>query len=414
MNQLYKDGKKIIMRKIGFFCLLLCVLLGGSAYLYGMSAKSLLEGSKDFADYESYLYNRMENENLNYAYVHTDIEMITGSYAQYGEGREESGDDQIVYYLMPINNGEFFVTIIAYGDIVSSLDQMEESFYQSIGNEIKNYPDPIPIKGGFRRLNEEELTFALDYFKGYDTSIETIDDLSNVFSYYALTIDEIHSVSVDGLRIILLLWILLLVLLFICIIVYQSKVMMVPLNKDMDELSAVLYEQIDTDYAKAKRYDHLKLGERMLYVKTKMSMHVYDYDRFIWLYDKEVLSKRKRSFEICAYDKQGKRYVIWQGDDEQRAKRLAWKIMEHCDNCMYGYQSHLYEFWKRYPKDLYEKCVEMSLIREKVDPQDSKKKVRQEKNKEEKRNKKKNKQPKSKGKQPRFKKTDEDVPRFRK
>ncbi len=412
MNQLYKDGKKIIMRKIGFFCLILCILLGGSAYLWGRNVISLIEGSQDFEAYESYLYNLEENETLSYAYIHTDIEMITGSYAQYGEVKEGNTDDQIVYYLMPINNGEFFVTVIGHGRIIASLDQMEDSFYQSIGSEEKNYPEPISIKGGFTRLREEELNFALDYFKGYDASIESIHDLSNVFSFYAITIDEIHSVSIDSLRLLFILWILMLILLLICIIVYKSKVMMVPLNKNIDELSAELYERLDEDYAKANRYDNLKLGERMLYVKMKMSMHVYDYDRFIWLYDKELLSKRKRSFEICAYDKQGKRYVIWQGDDEERARRLAWKIMEHCENCMYGYQSHLYEFWQRYPKELYDKCVEMSLIREKYDPQDTRKKEKRKKGKERKRNK--NKKPKARGKEPKFQKTKEDIPQFRK
>ena len=131
MNQLYKDGKKIIMRKIGFFCLILCILLGGSAYLWGRNVISLIEGSQDFEAYESYLYNLEENETLSYAYIHTDIEMITGSYAQYGEVKEGNTDDQIVYYLMPINNGEFFVTVIGHGRIIASLDQMEDSFYLS-------------------------------------------------------------------------------------------------------------------------------------------------------------------------------------------------------------------------------------------------------------------------------------------
>ena len=81
MNTLYKDGKKIIMRKIGFIALFLCILLGGSIFLWGRSAQSLLAGSQAFSEYEQYLYNTEENDTLNYAYIHTDIEMITGSYS---------------------------------------------------------------------------------------------------------------------------------------------------------------------------------------------------------------------------------------------------------------------------------------------------------------------------------------------
>lgn len=407
MNTLYKDGKKIIMRKIGFIALFLCILLGGSIFLWGRSAQSLLAGSQAFSEYVQYLYNTEENDTLNYAYIHTDIEMITGSYAQYGEVKEGINDDQVVYYLMPIHNGEFFVTVIGYGSMVNELDMMEESFYSSIGSEDKNYPDPIAIKGGFRHLNEEELAFALDYFKGYDDKIENVEDLAGIFSFYAISVNEIHGTSIAGLQMLWMLWIILVVLIVISFIVYRSKVMMYPLSKDMDELSAHLYDQIDQDYPKAQRYGQLYLGEQMVYVKTKISMHVYDYQRFIWLYYKERLSKKKRLFEVYAFDKEGKRYLLWQGEKEAHAYRICQLMMDRCDECLYGYHTSLFDFWCRYPKQLYQKCVELSLINEKYEPQGEKHKDRKHKyNKE--------KEQKGKKKHPQFKKQTEDIPQFRK
>lgn len=421
MNQLYKDGKKIIMRKIGLIGLFLCILLAGSIFLWGRSAKSFIDGSHDFHEYESYLYNTDENDTLSYAYIQADIEMITGSYAQYGEVKEDETGDQVVYYLMPIDNGEFFITVIGQGEITNYLDQMEESFYQSIGSDEKNYLEPTKIKGGFKKLNDEELQFAFDYFHGYDPSVETIQDLSNICSYYAITIDEIHMTSISGLQFLCVSWVILIVLIVICFIVYQSKVMMYPLNKDMEELSVYLYEQIDEDYANAKKYGQVMLGNRMLYVKTKITMHVYDYDRFIWLYHKEILTKKKARFEICAFDKQGKKYVLWQGEDGRKAERICLYILEHCADCMYGYQSHLYEFWQRYPDQLYEKCVEMSLLKEKQDPQDTVKKERRLKTKESKKKESRRNKKDKDGKNdstnhtiPKFKKHDEDFPQFHK
>lgn len=366
MNTLYQDGKKIIMKKIGIFCLILIAVLLCSALTWGNSIASLLEGTKDFENYEPYLFEQKAVEALDHAYFKKEIIMITGSYAQYGNMKESQMENQTVYYLMPTERGEQFLTVIAHGKIVATLDEMENAFYNSIGSENKTYPEPIMIKGGFKKLQKEELTYALDYFKGYDEKIQTEADLLTVLSPYAIVIDQIDSITTSSLWILLILWILIALVLVLCMILYFSGICLKTLDNDIDQLSQSLKDIMDDDYKKAESYEPLKIGNHLLYQRERWTWRVYDYDEIIWIYQKEVLHKVKRCFEVCAYDKKGHKLVLYRSNDQKKAEMVLKKVFDHCHNALFGYESYIYEYWQEYPEKLYDKLTELSLIKERM------------------------------------------------
>lgn len=372
MNTLYQDGKKIIMKKIGIVCLICVAVLLCSALTWGNSIASLLKGSVEFEQYEPYLFESNAQTKLDHAYFDKEIMMITGSYAQYGKVKEEQVENQTVYYLMPTERGEQFITIIANGKIIETLDEMENAFYNSIGHEIKSYPDPIMIKGGFKKLQKEELTYALDYFQGYDEAIKTEADVLKVLSPYAIVIDQIDSISTSSLWILLILWILIALVLVLLTILYFSGICMKTLDRDIDKLPESLKRILDDDYKKAVTQEPLKIGDYLLYVRERWTWRVYDYETFIWIYQKEIYHKMKRNFEVCAYDKKGHKIILYCSADQKKAEKVLQKVFDHCHNALFGYENYIYEYWQEYPDKLYDKLIELSLIKEKME-QDKKK-----------------------------------------
>jgi len=393
MKSLYQDGKAVIMKKVGIICLLLCAVLLLSGMLWGQQIASLLQGPQRLEQFEYELRNEDSTKHIYHAYVEKNIELITGSYAQYGEMKEGEMNNQTVYYLMPLNDkADYFVTILAYGDVVTSLDEMETLFYDSIGSEQKKYHDPVAIQGGFKKLNEEELTYALDYFSAYDSKIKNTEDLKNVLSPYAIVVNQIGSVEITSLWLLWYGWIGIVICMLLCALLYGTKVFMRPLKKDINALTDNLKDILDEDYTKAKEYQNLKLGSKLLYLKDTWSMHVYDYRQFIWIYHKEIRGKKKRCFEICAYDKNGRQYHLWQGEDQKKAAKICQIIFHHCEQALMGFESNLYEVWKKHPEQLYDRCMEMFHLQHKIKQEEDQELM------EKQRKKKKNKKRKSKNK----------------
>lgn len=366
MYMVYKDGMSIIMKKIGMVCGGILIILLLSALTWGTDVIALLDGPRPMDTVETSLVDGKENhEELEHAYVRVTIDMITGSYAQYGEVKEEEMNNQTVYYLMPVNNGSYFITVIAHGDAITSLDKMEKAFYNSIGKEEKEYPETIHVEGGIKKLTEEELTYALDYFSTYDQTIQTKDQLPQIMSPYAIVLEEIGSTSIQSLWFLLTIWIILSVICIIGFILYMTKFFMRTLQKDINALSEEHRESLDDDYKKATSIGSLKIGNHLLYKKQSWSWRVWEYDSFIWIYKKEILGKKQRQFEVCIFDQEGTKYTIWTGNDEKRAQKVLQKVFDHCPNALLGYESYIYEYWKEQPKKLYEKLKELELIKQK-------------------------------------------------
>lgn len=366
MKALLQDGKAIIMKKIGVLCYCLFSVLLISAVIWGQDVYALLQGSTAFDQYEPYIKQIDTKSKLEHAYIHTDIEMITGSYAQHGTIKENEMQQKTVYYLMPIQNGEYFITIIANGDITTTLDKMETAFYNSIGTDDKSYPEKSHMEGGFKLLQEEEKTLALDYFKGYDNNIKTIEDLDKICSPYAIVVNQINNITIDSLWTLLWLWILVFSLLILTSALYFSGYLLKTLKADIKKLSDRCIECLDEDYKHATPIENLKIGTYCLYKKEPLTMRVYDYDNFIWVYQKETLVKKKGNFEVCAYDKKGTKHILWQGDQQKIAEKLAQRIFDHSHYALLGFESFIYEYWKENPGGLYEKLKELSLIKEKI------------------------------------------------
>lgn len=363
MNTLYQDGKKIIMKKIGIFCLVCIAVLLCSALTWGNSVASLLTGTKPFEQYTPYLFVSNAENELNHAYFETEISLITGSYAEYGNVKEEQIENQTVYYLMPDERGDRFITVIAHGAITENLNAMENAFYQSIDKEDKEYPQPLTIKGGIKTLQPEELAYALDYFQAYDPTIKTEADMLKVMSPYAIVVNQIDSIATSSLWIVLILWILILLLLTIGVILYFSGICLKQLDSDIRRLPAARREQINLDYKKAVMNDPIKIGDVLLYQRERWTWRVYDYDSFIWIYQKENLHKVKQRFEVYAYTDKGRKILLYRSNEEKKAKKIAQRVFDHCQNTLFGYDGYIEEYWQEYPDKLYDKLVEMSLIR---------------------------------------------------
>ncbi len=366
MKALLQDGKAIIMKKAGVICYCLMSILLISAVIWGQDVYALLQGTTAFSEYEPSVNTTETKSKLKHAYIQTDIEMITGSYAQYGKIKENEMQQKTVYYLMPINNGEYFITIIAHGDITSVLDQMEQAFYNSIGKDEKDYPGKITVTGGFKLLQAEELNLALDYFKNYDKEIKSMEDLNKLCSPYAIVIDQINNITTDSLWTLLWLWIFIFTLFMIVAVLYFSGYFLKPLKNDIRKLSNRTREFIDEDYKQATPIENLKIGTYCLYQNQPFTMRVYEYDNFIWIYQKETIAKKKGCFEVCAYDIQGNQYILWQGDQQKTAEKLAQRIFDRSHHALLGFESFIYEYWKDQPEHLYTKLKELSLINEKI------------------------------------------------
>lgn len=366
MKALLQDGKAIIMKKIGILCFCLMSALLISAVIWGQDVYSLLQGTTAFEQYEPDIKQTNTKDKLKHSYIQADIEMITGSYAQHGTMKENEMQNKTVYYLMPIQNGEYFITVIANGEITANLDEMEKAFYNSIGSDDKTYPEKLSIKGGFKLLQDEEKELALDYFKNYDSKIKTINDLDKICSPYAIVINQINHITTESLWTLLWLWLLVFAIFVFTTALYFSGYLLTKLKKDIKKLSDRCLECLDDDYRLATPIENLKIGVYCLYKKEPLTMRVYDYDNFIWVYQKEVLAKKKGSYQVCAYDIQGKQHILWQGHQQKTAEKLAQRIFDHCHNALLGFESFIYEYWKENPQGLYDKLQELSLINKKI------------------------------------------------
>lgn len=177
---------------------LFCSLLF-SGFLWGENAISYIQGPV-VVDDVARMMKDSEQSGLDHAYVTTELDMITGSYAQVG------ADEETIYYLMPIDDASAFITVIASGEHKDILNEMERAFYSSIGNEDHIYPESVQVDAGFKKLRDEELSFALTYFNEYDEAIQTQEDVLQIMSPYALVIDEIGTMPVQEISVLLVIW----------------------------------------------------------------------------------------------------------------------------------------------------------------------------------------------------------------
>lgn len=378
MKQILKDCKSIIVKKIGIICILLSCILLGIAMLWGRDILALCSGPKEFSSVESILLEGRENDDIAHAYVETEVEMITGSYAEYQ--KQESRE---VYYIMPLQDGTYFMSIIADAAYIPALDEMEAAFYDSIGKEENIYPEPITIQGGFRRLNEEEKSYALDFFTGYDEEVTTIDEISKILSPYALEIGAVGTVPIDHLWTILVLWILLLLVFVIFIILYASNFFLRTFQDDIKHLPEDCLEHIEEDYKEAKELAHSKFGKKMLYKLDTYTMRVFSYEQFIWLYKKEVLDKNKRNIQVYAYTLLGKQIILYQSTSEKEAEKYLQTLFDHCKGAILGYQEYLYDIWKQHPRQLSVKIKELQNAAKPVEKKKKEKKTIEEAGKKE-------------------------------
>ena len=147
MKKLLNDEKAIITRQLqiicGFFILILIVI----ALLFGSRFLELIQGAEPMS-------NLQETTKIDTnAYIDLDVYLISGSYAEKGVKKETQTYDKTVYYLMPLDQGNYFMSIIASDEMVEKLDEMENAFFQSIGEESKIYPENVHVRGSFRKLN---------------------------------------------------------------------------------------------------------------------------------------------------------------------------------------------------------------------------------------------------------------------
>lgn len=380
MKQLMKDCKNIVMKKMGILCIFLFCIIAGMGMLWGNDVISLCQGTKDFREVEEDILNNKEEASVKHDYIHTDVEMIIGSYAEY---QKQDGSHHEVYYLMPIQNGSYFITIIANENYIPILDEMEMAFYNSIGKENKEYPEELRIEGGFRLLNNEEKSYALDFYTGYDETITTIDDISNILSPYAIEIGNIGTISIEHLWTMFTLWIVMLLILFLFAILYASNFFLRTLQKDINHLPESCKLALDKDYVEAKQLLNSKFGKKMLYQREFYTIRVFSYEQLIWLYKKEKLDKNKRNIAVYAYDYVGKQYILFQSSVEKEADKYIQEMFDHCSDAILGNQDYLYEIWRKSPRQLPVKIKELQDMKKKNEVKKEKKKTDEDEGKKE-------------------------------
>ena len=350
MKKLLNDEKTIITRQLqiicGFFILILIVI----ALLFGSRFLELIQGAEPMS-------NLQETTQIDTnAYIDLDVYLISGSYAEKGVKKGTQTYDKTVYYLMPLDQGNYFMSIIASDEMVEKLDEMENAFFQSIGEESKIYPENVHVRGSFRKLNEEELNFALDYFKEYDETVKERKDLDRVMSMYAFVYDEIQGYRINDLWLLMGIWVLLFLICVSMMILFAAKFFMRPLLRDIAKLDKEVKKSIDFDYTNAAVIDNIKIGTIALYQRRSFTWRLWQNDHLIWIYKKECLSKRRREYEICIFDEYGTKTRLWIGKDEGKADRILKKLSSNCTHALVGFEAYLYEEWKRDPKHLQEKC----------------------------------------------------------
>lgn len=350
MKKLFNDEKAIITRQLqiicGFFIFILIVI----ALLFGSRFIELIQGPEPMS-------NLQETSEIDTnAYIDLDVYLISGSYAEKGMKKEAQVSDKTVYYLMPLDQGNYFMSIVASGDMVEKLDEMENAFFQSIGEDSKIYPDNVHVKGSFRKLNEDELTFAFDYFKDYDDTIKEREDLDRVMSMYAFVYNEIQGYQINDLWMLMGVWIILFFICVVMIILFIAKFFMRPLLRDIAKLDKEVKKSIDFDYQNAAEIDHVKIGTLAVYQRRSFTWRLWQNEHLIWIYKKECLNKRQREYEICIFDQYGTKTQLWKGKDEGKAERILKKLSANCPRALIGFEAYLYEEWKRDPKHLQDRC----------------------------------------------------------
>ena len=151
--------------------------------------------------------------------------------------------------------------------------------------------------------------------------MEVSDLFNKLCSPYAIVIDQINNITTDSLWTLLWLWIFIFTLFMIVAVLYFSGYLLKPLKADIRKLSNRARECIDEDYKQATPIENLKIGTYCLYQKQPFTMRVYEYDNFIWIYQKETIAKKKGCFEVCAYDIQGNQYICQRR--QERGQRMG-------------------------------------------------------------------------------------------
>lgn len=362
MKEIIIDNKKMIMKWLRIYFFVAILILITMAIWGGQNIYSLFQGPQSYEDLKiSILQNENENDDLKHSYMQLDVDKITGSYAGFGKSNDPSTMKQ-VYYLMPLENASYFLTIIASEDDIPNFDAMEQLFYENIGKEDKTYQDVSHYEGGFKELNEEEKALAFDYFEGYDEKVQDVSQLSQYLCPYAYVIDEVGNVSISSLWTLFYGWIVLACMTLLIYILYVCNVGQFYLHKEIDALPEDVKDKLDDDYKNAEVKPYGKLGQLCYYQKTRFKIHVFYIDEIVWIYKKDVIEKEKRKFVTYGYLKNGMQLELWKCENQNETKAFQNDIFSKNPYILMGYQDFVYNLWKKDQSVFYEKLKELDIL----------------------------------------------------
>lgn len=362
-----KDCRKRIYKNFGSIVLILFAICSILAILYTKPIISLFQGSNEFSTYEDKLINK-ENldvfDDLENGYTNVNIKTVIGSYAEYGSKKGEGIDRESVYYLMPIQDGTYFVTIIANKDNIAKLDEMEKIFQKNIGSEEKIYPESITISGGFVSLSDEEKAYAYEFFEGFDENVKDVSQLSQILSPYAIHIGEIGNTSIPTLWTIMCMMSILLGICIVSTYIIYKDILLRDFITYLHALSEEEQSLLEEDYRNAEHIYDVIFGKKYLYKKTRFAYEIFPYDEQIWMYKERCAKQRVITYQIQVYNKEGIVNIIYKNSDEKTVEKVLNLFFDHCHNAVLGYQFSLHVTAMDNPEKLYKKVKDLLFLDE--------------------------------------------------
>lgn len=371
MKKFIKECRKEMLKRNLIVVALLAIVLVVLLWIQGPRMLNYIGGAKDFESISNELvvsndHSVTDMDDLKNQLVKLDIDLIVGSYAEYGQ-KDESPD--YVYYLYPMNYEDYYLTIIANRDYIENLDIMEEAFYNKVMDEENiELPDTIETKGGFQKLSEEALPLALEFFESEEDGITSISDLDKIMSPYAYVIDEMNTTSLVAIPVYMGMCVLLGVAIIVLLILCYTGPQLKAITADIDEFDEAERNHIDEDFAQASVVKKLRFGKLFYYVKTKWQYRIFAYQKQLWIFKKPAMNLHRPAFSLYAYNDKGVAFIITTSEDEKEIDTYIQNLYDHCEQAIFGEQAELWELAKRDPQALVAKIKEMKPERVHVQP----------------------------------------------
>lgn len=360
MKQFYRYTRSILLKKLYITFIILFIVFSGMVLLWGNTVYSYIKGPQSLSNIESELetVELIETNTYKHKYYKKEIEYIVGSYAEF---RSNKNEVTTVYYLNPINNKNYYLTVIANPKHYNTLTEMENAFYNSIGKKENIYVDPIQVNGSLRLMNIEEKKAAITYFNKYNNDQITLDNLQTYISPYVFVIDCIDQFSLSFLSVLKMLFMFVGIIIIIITVLIVTHCVLLPTYYDVKKLRLGIND-IEYDFLSSQKICSLCIGTNLIYVPIMKFLRIFRLSDVIWFYSIEHHKKSGTQYDVYIHLKKGKKYKIYRTTNRRNVKRILQILSSNCNQYVLGYYDELYEIWKKDKKHFYMYLKDANMI----------------------------------------------------